>query len=92
MNMIDIFDHISPFQKRKCAIPPDSSNFYKSLNNYLDTLSYKSIYDRELTKILINLPKIYISNISRKLLNNISNRPNLIDLHEDLYDKYIAVD
>ena len=65
----------------------------KKLNNYLDNLTYESIYDRELTKILINLPNICISNISsKKLLNNISNDKNLIDLNEDLDDKYIAVD
>ena len=74
-NMIDVFDHIPPFQKWKCAIPPNSLNFY------LDNLTYESIYKRELTKILINLPNICISHISsKKLLNNISNDKNLIDL------------
>jgi len=67
-------------------------NSIKKLNNYLDLLDYESIYEKELDKILINLPNICISNIqSKKLLNNISNEPNLIDLH-DLHDKYIAVD
>jgi len=67
-------------------------NFYKSLNKYLDSLTIKSIYERELDKILITIPNICISNIqSKKLLNNISNESNLIDLH-DLNDKYIAVD
>ena len=68
-------------------------NFDNSLNNYLDSLTIKSIYERELDNILINIPNICISNIqSKKLLNNISNEPNLIDLHEDLNDKYITVD
>jgi hypothetical protein len=68
-------------------------DFYKSLNKYLDSLTIKSIYERELDKILITIPNICISNIqSKKLLNNISNEPNLIDLNEDLDDKYITVD
>ena len=68
-------------------------NFDNSLNNYLDSLTIKSIYERELDNILINTPNICISNIqSKNLLNNISNKANLIDLHEDLTDKYIAVD
>jgi len=67
-------------------------DFYKSLNNYLDSLTIKSINERELYKILITLPNICISHISSKLLNNISDKPNLIDLNENLDDKYIAVD
>ena len=67
-------------------------DFYESLNNYLDSLTIKSIYERELDKILITLPNICISHISSKLLNNISDKPNLIDLNENLDDKYIAVD
>jgi hypothetical protein len=35
----------------------------KNLNNYLDSLNYKTIYERELDKILNNLPSICISNI-----------------------------
>ena len=67
-------------------------NFDNSLNNYLDSLEYKSTYDKELDKILITLPSICISHVSSKLLNNISDKPNLIDFNEDLDDKYIAVD
>ena len=68
-------------------------NFNNSLNNYLDSLEYQSIYERELDKILITIPNICISNIqSKNLLNNISNEQNLIDLNEDLDDTYIAVD
>ena len=68
-------------------------DFHKSLNKYLDSLTIKSIYERELDKILINLPNICISNIQSKiLLNNISNEQNLIDLNEDLDDEYIAAD
>ena len=68
-------------------------DFYESLNKYLDSLTIKSIYERELDKILKNLPNICISNIqSKKILNNISNEKNLIDLNEDLDDKYIAAD
>ena len=69
------------------------TNFIKELNKYLDLLEYESIYERELGKILKNLPNICISHISsKKLLNNVSNKPNLIDFNEDLDDKYIAVD
>ena len=67
-------------------------NFDNSLNNYLDSLTIKSIYERELDKILITLPNICISHISSKLLNNISDKPNLINFNENLDDKYIAVD
>jgi hypothetical protein len=67
-------------------------NLNNSLNNYLDSLTIKSINERELDKILITLPNICISHISSKLLNNISDKPNLIDLSENLDDKYIAVD
>ena len=67
-------------------------DFYESLNNYLDSLTIKSIYERELDKILITLPNICISHILSKLLNNISDKPNLIDFNEDLNDTYIAVD
>jgi hypothetical protein len=70
-----------------------TNKYIKLKEIYLDSLEYESIYDRELTKILINLPNICISNISsKKLLNNISNETNLINLNEDLDDKYIAVD
>ena len=62
---------------------------FKLLNNYLDTLNYESNYDRELHKILINLPNICISHIlSKKLLNNISNDTNLIDLNENLLYRF----
>ena len=68
-------------------------DFYESLNNYLDSLDYVSNNFRELQKIVITLPDICISNIqSKKLLNNISNEQNLINLNEDLNDTYIAVD
>ena len=40
---------------------PDAN---KNLNNYLDSLIYKTIYERELDKILNNLPNICVSNIS----------------------------
>ena len=64
-------------------------DFNKLLNNYLDTLNYESNYDRELHKILINLPNICISHISsNKLLNNISNDTNLIDLNENLLYRF----
>ena len=64
-------------------------DFNKLLNNYLDTLNYESNYDRELHKILINLPNICISHISsKKLLNNISNDTNLIDLNENLLYRF----
>ena len=70
-----------------------TNKYIKLKEIYLDSLEYESIYDRELDKILITLPNICISNIqSKKLLNNISNEPYLIDLNEDLNDTYIAVD
>ena len=59
------------------------SKFYTSLTNYLDSLSYKTIYTRELDEILCNLPYICLSHISSKKLLNCNNNINLIDLDND---------
>ena len=59
------------------------SKFYTSLTNYLDSLSYETIYTRELDEILRNLPYICLSNISSKKLLNYNNNINLIDLDND---------
>ena len=107
-NLIKIYayDNCQPFWPQririkdwlKDIIPGGSNsscetNFIKELNKYLDSLDYVSNNFRELQKIVITLPDICISNIqSKKLLNNISNEQNLINLNEDLDDKYIAVD
>ena len=63
--------------------------FYKNLKKYLDFLTYKSIYEKELDCILTNLPIICESNIlSKKVVNN-ANRLNLIDLNNK---EFIEVD
>ena len=67
-------------------------NDTNNLNKYLDSLNYESIYERELTKILTTLPDIVSQILYYNQLNKISNKSNLIDLNEDLDDKYIAVD
>ena len=61
------------------------SKFYTSLTKYLDSLSYESIYERELDEILCNLPYLCLSNISSKKLLNCcnDNNINLIDLDND---------
>ena len=68
---------------------PDAN---KNLNNYLDSLIYKTIYERELDKILTNLPNICLSNISSKKILNCCNDNdiNLIDLDND--EEYAEVD
>ena len=68
---------------------PDAN---KNLNNYLDSLIYKTIYERELDKILNNLHDICLSNISSKKLLNCCNDNdiNLIDL--DNNEEYAEVD
>jgi len=61
----------------------------KNLNNYLDSLNYKTIYERELDKILNNLPNICLSHISsKKLLNNNNINPIKLDNNK----KFIEVD
>ena len=51
-------------------------NSILNLNKYLDSLVYKSIYEKELDKILLNLPDICISNIKSKKKLNYSNNNN----------------
>ena len=58
-----------------------TNKYVNSKNIYLDTLKYKSIYEKELDKILDNLPNICISNIYNRYLNySENNKQNLIDL------------
>ena len=59
------------------------SKFYTSITKYLDSLSYQSIYERELDEILCNLPYICLSHISSKKLLNYNNNINLIDLDKE---------
>jgi hypothetical protein len=61
--------------------------FEESVEEYLDSLEYESIYDRELEKIIMDLPNICFTNISsKKILNQ-----NVVDLI-DLTEEYIEVD
>ena len=53
----------------------------KSFDNY--PVKYQSIYEKELQKILNNLPNICLLNISSKKLLNCNNNINLIDLDND---------
>ena len=68
----------------------DKININK-LNNYLDSLSYETIYERKLNKILNNLPNICLSNISSKKILNCCNDNylNLIEL--DNNEEFINV-
>ena len=59
------------------------TKFYTSITKYLDSLSYQSIYERELDEILCNLPYICLSHISSKKLLNYNNNINLIDLDKE---------
>ena len=56
---IDINDHIQIQKYQELSSSKTNNNFDKSINNYLDSLSYK----RELDKILNHLPNMCISNI-----------------------------
>jgi hypothetical protein len=62
------------------------SYFEDSLEQYLDSLDYETIYDRELKKIINSLSDICLLNLSSKPIN----LPE-IDLI-DLDDKFIEVD
>ena len=55
-------------------------NGIENLNNYLDSLSYETIYERELNKILNNLPNICLSNISSKKILNCDNDKEFIEV------------
>ena len=61
-----------------------SSEFEETVDNYLDSLNYESIYERELDIIIKNLPNLCLSNIYNKKINDIK---NLIDSN----DEYIEV-
>ena len=78
-----------------CILIPNSitktlKQFDESLDNYLDSQSYETIYKRELDKILTNLPSICLSCISSKKLLNCNNDLNLIDLNNN--EEYTKVD
>ena len=51
-----------------------TDNYVYSKRRYLNTLTYKTVYERELDKILTNLPNICVSNIQSKSLNNANNQ------------------
>ena len=46
--------------------PTLTNKYNESKNKYLDSLTYETIYERELNKLLLNLPNICIANISSK--------------------------
>ena len=68
-----------------CILIPNSitktlEQFNESLDKYLDSLKSESIYERELDKILTNLPCICLSHISSKKILNCNNDINLLEL------------
>ena len=89
------FQNKSFLQKMKIDIKPSKINnpngkvidgYIKSRDKYLDSLTYETIYERELNKLLVNLPNICISNIKSKKISNYSdNQPNPCKA-EDLND------
>ena len=60
---IDIHNHMQIQKYQELSSSKTNNNYEKSVNNYLDSLNYETIYERELDKILTNLPSICISNI-----------------------------
>jgi len=73
-----------------------TDGYIKSRDKYLDSITYESIHERELNKILVNLPNICISNIkSKKILNySESNQPNpreAEDLNDDDKNEFTAL-
>jgi hypothetical protein len=75
-NFFGLHDYI------KLEYCPLMKNFNESKNNYLNTLTYESIYKREFNKILTNLPNTCVSNILSKPLKNI-NKENFIYLDNE---------
>ena len=78
-----------------CTLIPNSisrtlEQFNESVDKYLDSLKSESIYERELDKILTNLPCICLSNISSKKILNCNNDINLLKL--DNNEEFIKVD
>jgi hypothetical protein len=74
------------------SITEPNENNTLNLNKYLNTLKYESIYEKELDKILINLPDICISNIkSKKIIPN-NNQQNLIDLNDECQHEFVKID
>ena len=74
------------------SIIEPNNNSILNLNKYLNTLKYKSIYERELDNILLNLPDICISNIkSKKIISN-NNHQNLIDLNDNYQNVFVEID
>ena len=60
------------------------------LLNQKASLFDETIYERELNKLLVNLPNICISNISSKKIYSESNQQNLIDLNDDDKNEFSA--
>ena len=77
-----------------CKNPTLTNKYNESKNKYLDSLTYESIYERKLNKLLVNLPNICISNISSKKILTYSenNQPNLIDLNDNRQNEFEEVD
>ena len=68
----------------------------KNVKKYLDSLTYETIYKRELNKLLVNLPNICISNISSKKILNYSESKQqdpreAEDLNDDRQNDFIEV-
>jgi hypothetical protein len=94
------FQNKSFLQNMKIDITPIKINngkvtdgYIKSRDKYLNSLTYESIYERKLNKLLVNLPNICISNISSKKIINYSesNQQNLIDLNDDDKSEFVEV-
>jgi len=70
LQQININIHRGFIHRHEIEVIKFNSDAITNLNNYLDSLSYESIYERELDKILNNLPCICLSHIlSKKILN-----------------------